>query len=157
MGSMASQITSLTMVLLSCLLGRRSKKTSKFRMTACGEFTGDRWIPRTMSSNTENVSIWWRHHGLVTCSTPSYMYFQIANDSLSRAQHIPLLDGPWQVKLPVRQVDLSKVSYYVLCKLIDNCTILEVGQMKIFGYVEPWAPSQNKDRLSQVWEFPCKR
>ena len=53
----------------------------------CGEFTGDRWIPRTngqlrgsvtglcagnspgtddfpaqMASNAENVSIWWRHH-----------------------------------------------------------------------------------------------
>ena len=37
----------------------------------CGEFTGDRWIPRTISwpqfpapraSNAENVFIWWRHH-----------------------------------------------------------------------------------------------
>ena len=28
----------------------------------CGEFTGDQWIPRKMASNTENVSIWWRHH-----------------------------------------------------------------------------------------------
>ena len=29
----------------------------------CGEFTGDRWIPRTKASNAENVSIWWRHNG----------------------------------------------------------------------------------------------
>ena len=29
----------------------------------CGEFTGDRWIPRKRASNAENVSIWWRHHG----------------------------------------------------------------------------------------------
>ena len=29
-----------------------------------GEFTGDRWIPRTKCSNAENVSIWWRHHEL---------------------------------------------------------------------------------------------
>ena len=28
----------------------------------CGEFTGDRWIPRTIGTNAENVSIWWRHH-----------------------------------------------------------------------------------------------
>ena len=28
----------------------------------CGEFTGERWIPRTKGSNAENVSIWWRHH-----------------------------------------------------------------------------------------------
>ena len=28
----------------------------------CGEFTADRWIPRTMASNAENDSIWWRNH-----------------------------------------------------------------------------------------------
>ena len=27
-----------------------------------GKSTGDRWISLTKSSNTENVSIWWRHH-----------------------------------------------------------------------------------------------
>ena len=27
-----------------------------------GEFTGDRWIPRTQGSNAENVSVGWRHH-----------------------------------------------------------------------------------------------
>ena len=35
--------------LLNRLFGRRSKKTSKLRRhwPLCGEFTGDRWIPRT--------------------------------------------------------------------------------------------------------------
>ena len=35
--------------LLNCLFRRRSKKTSKLRVTGplSGEFTGDRWIPRT--------------------------------------------------------------------------------------------------------------
>ena len=28
----------------------------------CGEFTDDRWIPRKKAINSENVSIWWRHH-----------------------------------------------------------------------------------------------
>ena len=50
--------------LLNRLLGRRSKKTSKLRVTglcvgnspATGEF------PAQMASNAENVSIWWRHH-----------------------------------------------------------------------------------------------
>ena len=59
--------------LLNRLFGRRSKKTSKLRVTGlcagnspgtgeCGEFTGDRWIPTQRASNAENVSIWWRHH-----------------------------------------------------------------------------------------------
>ena len=49
--------------LLSRFLGRRSKKTSKLRVTAgnspvTGEFRAQ------VASNAENVSIWWRHHGL---------------------------------------------------------------------------------------------
>ena len=50
--------------LLNCLFSRRSKKTSKLRVAGlcagnspvAGEF------PSQMASNTENVSIWWRHH-----------------------------------------------------------------------------------------------
>ena len=50
--------------LLNRLFRRRSKKSSKFRVTGplCGEFTGTQWIPRTKASDEENVSIWWRHH-----------------------------------------------------------------------------------------------
>ena len=44
---------------------QRKHKSSASLSFFCGEFTGDRWIPRTKASNAENVSIWWRHHGLV--------------------------------------------------------------------------------------------
>ena len=52
--------------LLNRKFRRRSKKTSKLRVTrlcagnspATGEF------PAQMASNAENVSIWWRHHQL---------------------------------------------------------------------------------------------
>ena len=48
--------------LLNRLFMRRSKKISKLRVTGplSGEFTSAQRI-----SNTESVSIWWRHHGLV--------------------------------------------------------------------------------------------
>ena len=54
--------------LFNCLFRRRSKKTSKLCVTGLcagyspvtGEFSAQR------ASNTENVSIWWRHHGNVT-------------------------------------------------------------------------------------------
>ena len=50
--------------LLDRLFRRRSKKTSKLRVTGLCEgnspVTGDFPAPRT--SNAENVSIWWRHH-----------------------------------------------------------------------------------------------
>ena len=64
MNAMASQITSLTIVYPSFLFRRRSKKTSKLRVTGLCEgnspVTGE--FPAQRASNAENVSIWWRHH-----------------------------------------------------------------------------------------------
>ena len=50
MGTMASQITSLT-IIYSTVIQAQIK-----------ENIGDRWTPRTRASNVENVSIWWRRH-----------------------------------------------------------------------------------------------
>ena len=50
--------------LLNRLFRRRSKKTSKLRVTglcaAKSPVTGE--FPAQMASNAENASIWWRHH-----------------------------------------------------------------------------------------------
>ena len=47
--------------LLNRLFRRRSKKTSKLRVTGgAGEF------PAQIARNAENVSNWWRHHEMVT-------------------------------------------------------------------------------------------
>ena len=57
---------------LYCLLNRlfrhRSKKASKLRVTGLwvGDLTGTGEFPAQKASNAENVSIWWRHHDLVT-------------------------------------------------------------------------------------------
>ena len=52
--------------LLNLLFRRRSKKTPKLRVTGICEgnspVTGE--FPAQRASNTENVSIWWRHHVL---------------------------------------------------------------------------------------------
>ena len=50
--------------LLSRLFGHRSKKTSTLRVTGLcvGNFPGTGESPSPKASNTENVSIWWRHH-----------------------------------------------------------------------------------------------
>ena len=51
--------------LLNRVFRRRSKKTSKLRVTGLSEVkspvTGE--FPAQRASNAENVSIWWRHHG----------------------------------------------------------------------------------------------
>ena len=51
--------------LLNRSFRRRSKKTSKLRVTGlcAGNSPVTGVFPTQMSSNVENVSIWWRHHG----------------------------------------------------------------------------------------------
>ena len=50
--------------LFNCLFRRRSKKTSKLRVTGlcAGNSPGTGEFPAQRASNAENVSIWWRHH-----------------------------------------------------------------------------------------------
>ena len=50
--------------LLNRLFGRRSKLTSKLRVTGLcvGNSPGTGEFPAQMASNAENISIWWRHH-----------------------------------------------------------------------------------------------
>ena len=72
MGAMASQITSLTIVYWIVYSGADKKQTSKLRV-AClcvwnSPITGE--FPAQMSSNSENVSIWWRHHEFESCLVP---------------------------------------------------------------------------------------
>ena len=56
--------------LLNSLFRRRSKKTSKLRVTVlCAGnplVTGE--FPAKRASNGENISIWWRHHGEDHCN-----------------------------------------------------------------------------------------
>ena len=56
-----------------CLLNRsfwrRSKKTSKLRVTGfcAGNSSATGEFPAQMASNAESVSIWWRHHDMISC------------------------------------------------------------------------------------------
>ena len=54
--------------LLNRLFWRRSKKTSKLRVTSfcAGNSPVTGKFPAQMASKAENISIWWRHHGKLT-------------------------------------------------------------------------------------------
>ena len=56
--------------LFNRLFRRRSKKTSKLRVTGlcAGNSPGTGEFPAQMASYAENVSIWWRHHEMNTFS-----------------------------------------------------------------------------------------
>ena len=53
-----------TYILFNRLFRRRSKKTSKLRVTGlcAGNSPGTGEFPAQIGSYAENVSIWWRHH-----------------------------------------------------------------------------------------------
>ena len=64
MTAMASQIISLTHVYSTVYSRRRSKKTSKLRVSSicAGNSSGTSEFSAQRASNAENVSIWRRHH-----------------------------------------------------------------------------------------------
>ena len=63
MSTMASQITSLTVVYSIVYSGTDQRNIKVPRhWPLCGEFTGTGEFPAQRASNAENVSIWWRHH-----------------------------------------------------------------------------------------------
>ena len=65
MGAEAFQITSFTIV-YSTVYSDASKKTPKLRVAGLcgGNSPGTGEFIAQMANNAENVSIWWRHHGL---------------------------------------------------------------------------------------------
>ena len=65
MGTMASQITSLTIVYSTIYSGadQRKHQSSASLASVRGIHRGP--IPAQMASKAENVSIWWRHHAPV--------------------------------------------------------------------------------------------
>ena len=90
MSAMASQINSLTVVYSTVYSRRRSKKALKLRVTGLceGNSLTDE-VPAQKSSNGENVSSWWRHHGLslrilLHWSNPTEIYLIGASELGSR-------------------------------------------------------------------------
>ena len=66
MTTMASQITASRLFIQPFIQTHIKEKIRAPRhWPMCGEFTGDRWIPRTKGQLRGNVSIWWRHHASV--------------------------------------------------------------------------------------------
>ena len=73
MGTMGSQITSVSIVYSTVCSGANQRKKSKLCDTGlcAGNSQGTGEFPAQMASNAENVSIWWRRHvwRLPECTT----------------------------------------------------------------------------------------
>ena len=65
MNAMASQITGVSIDYSTVCSGADQENLKATRhWPLWGEYTGDREFPTQRASNAENVSIWWRRHGL---------------------------------------------------------------------------------------------
>ena len=74
-----------------CLLNHLFRRNQRKNQTPrhwplCGEFTGDRWIPRLKGGNAEKGSTWWRHH----VATDHSMIILIL------LKHLNMLSATWQ-------------------------------------------------------------
>ena len=75
MSTMASQITSLTIVYPIVYSGVDQRKKSKLHVTClwAGNSPVACEFPAQRANNAENVSIWWRHHDLQECVHVVYL------------------------------------------------------------------------------------
>ena len=73
--------------LLNRLFRRRSKQTSKLRVTGlcAGNSPRTGEFPAQIASNAENVSIWWRHHASNVISQPTV--WSINNSRVHQSKH----------------------------------------------------------------------
>ena len=97
--------------LLNCLFRRRSKKTSKLRVTGLfGNSQGTGEFPAQMASYAENVSIWWRHH--VTNEYFGYLmssYWCICNDTSHRK--VSVSDHLWEYRGHFAATHLFRIKF----------------------------------------------
>ena len=129
MGVMASQITSLTSVYS---FGRRSKKTSKFRVTGLcvGNSPGTGEFPTQMTINAEIISIWWRHHVLT-----SLVWFVFAECCLSVAvthnYMIQNMGTRWALGILNNASSVSTVTMKDMSKIIRCHSITKPGMCNV--------------------------
>ena len=96
MDTMASQITSLTIVYLT-IYSAQIPKTSKLRVTGlcAGNSPVTYEFPAQMASNAENVSIWWRHHVVAIASIFKFM----RDNGICHFKCFMILSKGWRYKI----------------------------------------------------------
>ena len=124
--------------LLNRLFGRRSKKTPKPRVTGlcAGNSPGTGEFPAQMASNTETVSIWWRHHAHRPFSCPVlYIYICSALGWGNGAKlKLPL---HWQVSVFL----ILKLEVCAKCKISKRFGNWELGYRQM-RFLEIWVKGE---------------
>ena len=134
--SVASQITGVW-IIYSTVFRRRSKKTSKLRVTGLyeGNSAGIGDFPAQRASNVENLSIWWRHHAYLLIM---YKNSEVFRTRLHFIKHYPM--HIWTVFWCLSLCSSSRIRKY---GLVDNFCIgnQRSGHFHSFPLMDPtWGP-----------------
>ena len=119
--------------LLNRLFRRRSKKTSKLRVTGpcVGNSPGTGEFPAQMASNTENFSIWWRHHDLS----------QIKINRIFTIFDNELINRSWNETLTDRQAaELNRVDWIESCGELIPHFLVGLRQIPHPTTSDKWTP-----------------
>ena len=122
--------------LLHRLFRRRSKKTSKLRVTGlcAGNSPGTGEFPAQMASYAENVSIWWRHHvqRMDRCLTaPRYYHCSLSMQKVFRGIYLRAISRDvmkeikllkWLLRHPSQSVNTTfSATFYAFC--VNKCVM----------------------------------
>ena len=125
------------------LFGRRTKKTSKPRVTGLCEgnppVTGG--FPSQSASNADNISIWWRHHGDRAGSIPFRLTIHASDDTeqLEAKSHIHLRDWPTTTRLGL----CSSLTHWCQQQRVHTLLISWNMQTVLLWFVMPWLHLSN--------------
>ena len=107
--------------LLNRLFKRRSKKTSKLRVTELSEgnqlVTGG--LPLQSASNAENVSIWWRHH----VTEKNHYSWQVIDYFISYTHLLDVKHGKTATDPSFRHYWLRWVSWLRYCDVTQKSIV----------------------------------
>ena len=138
--------------LLNRLFRRKSKKTSKLRVTGLWE---EKWpvtsdFPAQRASNAENVSIWWRHH-VLTCVlhmsiSCDIWYRLILGHVITKCESEDLIKS--KPCFLLRLTNRKSQSFYLI---LIKCDVMRV-------YETRWNVPFSQCSLTPSWsEFACNR
>ena len=129
MGTMASQITSITIVYLTVYSGAdRRKHPSSASLALCAgnsPVTGE--FPAQMASNAENDSVWWRHHGAKLANIAKAVCWGPFQNSLLTLlfRSFYIFSSIWNLHLSIYGQDIShrisKSTFEILRKITYPC------------------------------------
>ena len=123
--------------LLNRLFRRKSKKTSKLRVTGlcAGNSPGTGEFSAQMASYAENVSIWWRHHDFVI----SKMIFDISKNNFS-CRKLDTSENEFSIS------EIQRLLFWTFMGLGNKCCGIWINKTE----------AAELEKIEELWSLPAE-